>query len=193
MTWRSASPSLTFARMTPSAISRKLLVSGLWAGALGASLFLGGCDTTYHPYRVNGESMLPLLRPGDRIFVDESDHARSDLHDGEVVALRRNDAIVLKRLVAVPGETLSGVHRKVFHNGKQLDEPYLAPATDDERAALATFTTRTVGQGELFVMGDNRDVSLDSRAREYAQVLISDAVGKYRWTSWHTSSVAKQD
>ena len=70
--------------------------------------------------------MLPLLRPGDRIFVDETDQARSDLHDGDIIALRRNDAIVLKRIVAMQGETISGDHRKVFRNGKQLDEPYLA-------------------------------------------------------------------
>ena len=135
--------------------------------------------------------MLPLLRPGDRIFVEEGDQTRSDLHDGDIIALRREDAIVLKRIVAMPGETISGADRKVFRNGKQLDEPYLAPATGDDLSALITFAPRTVGTRELFVMGDNRDRSFDSGAAEYAPVLLTDVVGKYRWTYWHTSSVAK--
>ena len=131
--------------------------------------------------------MLPLLRPGDRIFVVETDHARSDLHDGDVIVLRRDSAVVIKRILALPGETISGEHRKVFRNGKQLDEPYLAPATGEEIARLATFLPRKVGAGEIFVMGDNRDLSLDSRMTEYGKVKLSDVVGKYTWTYWHAT------
>lgn len=135
--------------------------------------------------------MLPLLRPGDRIFVDEANEVRSNLHEGDIIALRRNDAIVLKRILAMPGETISGDHRKIFRNGKQLEEPYLAPATGDDTSALITFAPRTVDSGQLFVMGDNRDRSFDSRAAEYAPVGLSDVVGQYRWTYWPASSSTK--
>ena len=104
--------------MTPGATNRKLLLSGLSACALGVSLLLCGCGASYHPYQVAGSSMLPLLRPGDRIFVDQGEKARSDLHDGDVIVVSRNDRIVLKRIVAMPGETISGIDRKVFRNGK---------------------------------------------------------------------------
>ena len=135
--------------------------------------------------------MLPLLHSGDRIFVDESDQARSALHDGDIIVLRRNDTIVLKRIVAMQGETIVGANRKVFRNGKQLDEPYLAPARGQDIPAQITFATRTVGPGELFVMGDNRDISADSRLPKYGPVHISDVVGKYSWTYWHAPSAAK--
>jgi len=181
----------TWPEMALNAITRKLSVLGLCAGAFGVSLLLSGCGTTYRPYQVAGESMLPLFHPGDKIFVDESDRTRSNLHDGGVVVLRRNDTIVLKRILAMPGETIRGENRKVFRNGSQLDEPYLAPATDDNTPALITFASRTVSSGELFVMGDNRDLSLDSRVPEYGPVRISDVVGEYRWTYWHASSSAK--
>jgi signal peptidase I len=177
--------------MKPNAPTTQFLFSSLLASALGASLFLSGCTTAYHPYRVVGESMLPLLRPADRIFVDQSDQARSGLHDGEIIVLRRDDAVVLKRIMAMPGETISGDNRKIFRNGKQLDEPYLAPASKYNIPALVTFAPRMVGSGELFVMGDNRDLSFDSRASEYAPVRLSDVVGQYRWTYWHTMSAAK--
>lgn len=135
--------------------------------------------------------MLPWLHSGDRIFVNVADQARSDLHDGDVIVFRHKDGIVLKRIVAMPGETISGVNRRVFRNGRPLDEPYLAPATGDDSPALITFATRTVGQGEVFVMGDNRDRSLDSRYIEYGPVRISDVIGKYSWTYWHASSADK--
>jgi signal peptidase I len=88
----------------------------------------------------------------------------------------------------MPGETISGAHRKVFRNGKQVDEPYLAPAMGDDVPALITLAPQTVGSGKLFVMGDNRDRSFDSRATEYAPVRLSDVVGQYRWTYWQASS-----
>ena len=134
--------------------------------------------------------MLPALGPGDRIFVDQSEPARSNLHDGDVIVLRRADAVVVKRILAMPGETISGADRKVFRNGKQVEEPYLAPPTGDQRVAPTTFSSRVVGPGELFVMGDNRDRSLDSREPEYV-VRLSDVVGQYRWTYWHAKAVAK--
>jgi len=181
----------TSQKMTPKAARGKSLRSLLVAGISGFSLLLSSCATTYHAYRVAGESMLPALHSGDRILVDESDQARNDLHDGDIIVLRRKDIVVLKRIVAMPGETIRGTNRKVFRNGQQIDEPYLAPDSGVDMPALNTFATRTIGPGELFVMGDNRDYSLDSRVPEYPPVRISDVVGKYSWTYWHASSVAK--
>jgi signal peptidase I len=131
--------------------------------------------------------MLPSFHDGDRVFVDESDKTLSDLHDGDVVVLRRDDGVVLKRILAMPGESISGVNRKVFRNGKQLDEPYVVSATGDGEPELVSFAPRTVTSGELFVLGDNRDISLDSRTAEFGQARISDVVGKYSWTYWHAS------
>ena len=127
----------------------------------------------------------PLIQTGDRIVVDESVKARTDLHDGDVIMLRREgDVLVLKRILAMPGEAIRGEDRKVFRNGKQVDEPYLAPPAKDGKAWMASFPTRTVPAGEVFVLGDDRDHSLDSRAPEYAPVKFSDVVGKYSWTYW---------
>jgi signal peptidase I len=135
--------------------------------------------------------MLPLLRDGDRIFVDRSDRARHDLHDGDVIVLRHNDAIVMKRILAMPGETISSDNRKLSRNGKPLDEPYLAPPSGKAFSWMETFAPRTIPAGELFVLGDNRDLSADSRLPKYGPVQFSDVVGKYTSTYWHASPDSK--
>jgi signal peptidase I len=175
-----------------SAVATKIASSTGVSAAIALLLLLGGCDAaSMHPYKMASSSMLPLLRPGDRIFVDETSDALSDLHDGDVIAFRRKDAVVLKRILAMPGETISGDHRKISRDGKQLDEPYLAPQGSEDIPELTTFSPRKVPAGELFVMGDNRDISLDSRSSEYGPVLLSDVIGKYTWTYWHASEAAK--
>src|SRR5258708_4254375 len=107
--------------MAPNAASRRFASAGLPGFALAASLLFSGCNSSYRTYIMAGESMSPLLKPGDRILVDQSDVARSNLNDGDVVAMRHGEATVVKRIVAMPGETISGSQRKVFRNGKQLD------------------------------------------------------------------------
>jgi signal peptidase I len=156
------------------------------------ALVVSGCKTSHHFYKVVSGSMSPLLQTGDRIVVDESAKARTDLHDGDVIMLRRDgNVVVLKRILAMPGETIRGEDRKVFRNGKQVDEPYLAPPAKDGNAWMVSFPMRTVPAGEVFVLGDNRDQSLDSRAPEYAPVNLSDVVGKYSWTYWQAAPEGK--
>ena len=129
--------------------------------------------------------MLPLLGPGDRIFVDESGNTRLNLHDGDVIVLRHKGTVIVKRILAMQGETISGDRGKVFRDGKQLDEPYVARVNGQEIGGPMTFPPRRMGTGEVFVMGDNRGFSLDSRFVEYGTVYSSDVIGKYAWTYWH--------
>lgn len=152
---------------------------------------LAGCKTGLHAYSISSASMSPTVNPGDRFFVDQSSAGRANLHDGEIVALRREqDVVVIKRILAMPGETIRGEDRKVFRNGVPVDEPYLAPA-DKEKNWMPSFPEHKVPPGELFVLGDDRDHSLDSRAPEYAPVRISDVLGEYSYTFWHGAKPAR--
>ena len=158
------------------------------------SLLLAGCHAAPHTYRNVSESMSPTILANDRIFVDGSDSSRNDLHDGDIIALRRElDAVVLKRILAMPGETIRGDDRKIFRNGKQVPEPYLAPVSAAEVPWMTSFPSRTIPAGEFFFLGDNRDHSLDSRAEEYAPVKLSDVVGKYSFTYWHAGSAVQAE
>jgi signal peptidase I len=110
-------------------------------------------------------SMHETLLEGDRVLVNKVGYHLHEVHRGDVVVFRRppdfqvDDDDLIKRVVALPGETVQGKGRKVLVNGKALNEPYVEPAckgTDDFRPV-------TVPAGKLWVMGDNRCDSSDSR------------------------------
>ncbi|MCX5375581.1 signal peptidase I [Streptomyces sp. NBC_00091] len=144
-------------------------LSGI-AVAIGFVLFLGGFvwgALVYQPYTVPTDSMVPTVQPGDRVLAQR-------IGGGEV---RRGDVVVftdtvwgsspmLKRVVAVGGDTVAccGKGGGVTLNGKPLDEPYVDRSGGDAAAAGTTSFEVKVPEGNLFLMGDRRGGSLDSRA-----------------------------
>lgn len=122
---------------------------------------------------VSGDSMQPTYEEGDLlIFSRTSD----DFEQGDVVLIRTEDGQeVIKRIVAVPGETLyiDGRTGSVFIDGKELQENYTQGRTDREKNI--DYPVR-LQDDEYFVLGDNRDHSLDSR--EYGPVTSGQIIGK---------------
>jgi signal peptidase I len=159
-------------------IVREYLEAALWALVLTAVLRA----FVIQAFRIPSESMRDTLLVGDFLFVNKFEygpkipftHVRlPGLH-----APRRGDVIVfqfpqdpskdfIKRCVATGGETVEIKEKQVYVNGRQLDEPYarhtdpnIRPAGFDFRDNFGPFT---VPKGEMFMMGDNRDNSNDSR------------------------------
>jgi signal peptidase I len=141
-------------------------LSGL-AVALGLVLFLGGFGwgaVVYLPYTVPTSSMAPTINVGDRVLAQRVDG--SDIRRGDVVVFKDKNwvtnASVVKRVVAVGGDTVSCCTKgKLTVNGKQIDEPYLAAGS---LAEITNFPTVKVPNGRLFLLGDERQGSLDSTA-----------------------------
>ncbi|MDH6624133.1 signal peptidase I [Streptomyces sp. LBL] len=141
-------------------------LSGL-AVALGIVLFLGGFAwgaVIYRPYTVPTSSMTPTIDAGDRILAERVDG--DEVRRGDVVVFKDtawvSNALVVKRVVAIGGDTVSCCTKgKLTVNGKQIDEPYLPPGS---LAEVTDFPTVTVPKGRLFLLGDERQGSLDSTA-----------------------------
>ncbi len=139
-------------------------------------------------FYIPSESMVPTLEVGDRVFVskfmfDGGDIARGDvivfenpnggelpdrsgissvlhwLGEGIGLAQPENEDFI-KRVIALPGETIEIRHDVVYIDGKPLDEPYLTQAARD---STGDYPLHTVPDDALFVMGDNRGNSADSR------------------------------
>ncbi|WP_251095125.1 signal peptidase I [Streptomyces sp. Caat 7-52] len=141
-------------------------LSGL-AVALGLVLFLGGFAwgaVVYRPYTVPTSSMAPTIDAGDRVLAQRVDG--DDVRRGDVVVFEDKTwvtgAKVVKRVVAVGGDTVSCcTDGKLTVNGKQIDEPYLPKGS---LAEIKNFGTVNVPEGRLFLLGDERQGSLDSTA-----------------------------
>lgn len=136
---------------------------------------------------VDGASMLPTLQDGDMLVlsVSEDSYQRGDI----IVVERTMNEPLIKRIIAVGGETISidsaGI---VYINGKRLPEDYIQGKT-----VLRDFPGEMkVPHGSLFVMGDNRTVSKDSRSNEVGLISVESVVGKAVYCVWPPQSIGKR-
>ncbi len=111
--------------------------------------------------RVEGASMNPLLKSGDVVVVSRT----AEVKRGSVVVVNLSEGgPVIKRVIALGGETVWSVHGEVYVQTKgeilRLNEGYVAAAN----AGGADIPRTAVPEGHVFLLGDNRAVSLDSRA-----------------------------
>lgn len=127
---------------------------------MGATaLFLAAQTFLVQGYQVYGQCMEPNLTTGERLLGSKV-AVMAGIHRGDVVVFRpphRPGTTFIKRVVGLPGEVLEIRNNRVFINGRELTEPYLHRTWHDDRAPEA------IKPGMVFVMGDNRDNSNDSR------------------------------
>jgi signal peptidase I len=138
-------------------------------------LLLGG----FRAVKFGSSSMEPTLPQGDCFLVDLNYYRhRPVLHD-DLVVLREGDYQTVKRVIAVGGETIEGKDRTVLLNGQALNEPFIQHELPiGSNPQLDTFDPVTLKDGKYFVMGDNRDVSLDSRTLKFGLVNAQAILGK---------------
>ncbi|MGY0058060.1 signal peptidase I [Streptomyces sp. LZ34] len=140
------------------------VLSGV-AVAVGCVLFLGSfvwAALLYKPYTVPTDSMAPTIGRGDRVLAQRIDG--DEVRRGDVVVFKDSvwgDLPMVKRVVGVGGDTVACCDKqgKLTLNGKPLDEPYL----HTKGPASPTVFSATVPKGKLFLLGDHRSDSLDSR------------------------------
>jgi signal peptidase I len=128
--------------------------------------------------RVYGQSMEPNLHTDQRLVVEKISYSLHQPRRGDVVVLRmpeRGPELLIKRVVALPGEEIEIREGSVYIDGQVLDEPYLARSTN------GTYGPYAVPEGSIFVMGDNRGASNDSRV--FGAVSLDRIVGK-AWVSY---------
>ncbi|MET9345123.1 signal peptidase I [Streptomyces termitum] len=144
------------------------VLSGLVV-AVGCLLFLGGFVVgalLYRPYTVPSDSMTPTLAVGSKVLAQRIDG--TDVKRGDIVVFEDplwGGVPMVKRVVAVGGDTVAccGEGDRLTVNGTPVDEPYLAPGLDGSPRASAEDFSATVPDGSLFLLGDDRFTSLDSR------------------------------
>ena len=138
-----------------------------------AVIFFLILNFTIGTFRVYGTSMLPNIEPGDCIIVDKVTYFFGEPDRGEIVILnspKKPDTRLIKRVIALPGDTIEIKDGYVYVNGTALVEPYIKDAPDYK------YPLQEIPEGSYFVLGDNRTVSADSHLGWYMSE--DDIVGK---------------
>jgi signal peptidase I len=128
--------------------------------------------------RVEGTSMEPSLHDGELVVVNRLAYRWGAPERGDIVVFRyplSPDRRFIKRVIGLPGEAVSIHDGRVFINGAPLDEPYIA-------APPRYQSDWTIGPGELFVLGDNRNNSSDSQT--WGPLPLEDVLGKAIVVYW---------
>jgi signal peptidase I len=141
---------------------------------------------------VEGQSMLGTLHSGDRVVVNKLSYRLHDPRRGDIVVLKDIKANIevrdlIKRVVGVPGETVEYRRCELFINGDRVDEPYLDATVVGPQRCGNSQPMVTVEPGHVFVMGDNRGASLDSRSEIIGQVSYDNLIGRAFVVVWPTA------
>ena len=123
--------------------------------------------------------MEPTLFVGDQFIFDRNYYRNNALADNDLVVVRRNDYQIVKRVIAVGGEAIEAKNREILVNGRVAHEPFIQhiepPGTNPY---MDSFAPISVPAGRVFLMGDNRDVSLDSRSQDFGMLTTDAIIGK---------------
>jgi len=141
--------------------------------ALLINLFVGQAT------RVEGQSMEPNLHTDQRLVVEKVSYRFHGPQRFDVVVLRlpgQSQELLIKRVIGLPGEMVEIKNGHVYINGQELEEPFTTGETRSGR-----YTRLTVPPLHVFVLGDNRDHSNDSRS--FGPVPIGNIVGR-AWLSY---------
>ncbi len=131
----------------------------------------------FRVFTIPNLSMEPTVRRGDRILADMDYYRSRAPKDEEIIVFKRDPTFFIKRVIASGGEYVEGRGGTIYVNGKLLSETYVQH-TGDAEPWMNDFGPVIVPAGEFFVMGDNRDISLDSRLPEHGLVTADSIAGK---------------
>lgn len=140
-------------------------------------------------FRVQGPSMMPLLEDGERIVVNKLVyHVGGEIRRGDVVVFwYPHDPSVsyIKRVAALPGDVVEVRDGELYVNEKTVDEPYVRQDFKDRQSNLPP---TSIKKGFYFVLGDHRNMSLDSRS--WGEVPQKYTYGKALFRFWPVSKTA---
>lgn len=124
-------------------------------------------------------SMQPTLLQGDYFIIDANYYRKRAVQRDDLVVLQNGQYRTVKRIIAVAGDNVEGKDRAVILNGRLLEESFVQHAFPlGSNPELDTFGPFTVPNRKYFVMGDNRDISLDSRTASFGLLNAKAIVGK---------------
>lgn len=134
------------------------------------------------PHKIKGSSMEPNFADGEYLLTDKLSYRFRDPQRGEIVVFEApgtNGDEYIKRIVALPGETIKVTNDHIFINGQELEESYLSTELPTKPGIfLRENETVTIPSNHYLVLGDNRVASSDSRAWGFVE---KEAISGRAW------------
>jgi signal peptidase I len=166
-----------------------------WIVVIGVALLVAFLVRTFvlAHFVVDGHSMDTTLHDGDRVFVNKLSYRLHDPNRGDVVVLHeiegasQHERDLIKRVIALEGETIEYRNCVVLIDGVDLVEPYLDPDVVTPGNCGGDYGPAVVPADHVFVMGDNRAGSQDSRSENVGPIDEDDIVGRAFVVFWPTS------
>lgn len=162
------------------------------AAVIAVSIFLLVYLFLMQPHQVNGQSMVPTFLSGEYVLTDKISYRLGAPQRGDIIVFhapaRANcpegtGCDYIKRVIALPGETVSLQNNTFFINGQPLPEPYIPDEYDSLPGQfLQQLGSYTLDVNEYFAVGDNRPYSSDSRA--WGPIEDTDIVGRAFFRYW---------
>jgi signal peptidase I len=184
----------------PGGVSFLLELPGLLLAALVVAILIK--TFLIQPFYIPSESMVHTLEINDRVMVSKLSYRFGEIERGDVVVFETGPALeqsvpeevvqamldalgirssgqedLIKRVIAIGGDTVSILDNQVLVNGEPMVEPYL-----NDGVAMSDMPERRIEEGWLWVMGDNRNESSDSRV--FGPVEVDDVVGRAVLRIW---------
>lgn len=171
-----------------------------WVVVVGVALLVAVLVRTFllAHFVVEGTSMYSTLDTGDRVFVNKLSYRLHEPNRGDVVVLHEiqgtSERDLIKRVIALPGEEIRMENCEVYIDvdpadaipAQRLNEPYLDPTVVSPGNCGQDVPAQVIEEGNVFVMGDNRAGSQDSRA--LGQIHEDDLVGRAFVVFWPRAS-----
>ena len=132
----------------------------------------------FHTARNVGSSMQPMLVNREHFVYDTAYYRSRPKRRGDIIIFHHRDSLFIKRIAAIGGDTIEGKQKRILLNGQPLSEPFISQESSSDDQVAYTFPRVTVAPGRYFVLGDNLDMSLDSRTPSFGLVDENAIVGK---------------
>ena len=133
----------------------------------------------FHTFKFASSSMEPMISVGDKFVADSRYYQRHSPNRDDLVLVQTGNAVTVKRIIAIGGDTIEGKQREIFLNNQVQNEPFVQHKFKAGlEPELDTFGPIKIPPDKYFLMGDNRDISLDSRTSSFGLIDASAIVGR---------------